>query len=514
MKLESRRIPATQHSKGAMSLRPLSVALILAGLSGPAWALDYTWTSGNYTASFLPSPIGSTDTVLALSGAGKTLNIALINDGTFAQLDDSLTIGNTFQNNGTYQIGGDFRVSGSSAFTNDDTLVKTAGTGEARLSKALVNNSIIDAGGATIRYADSAKTFNAGTVFANGTHIVDVSSTYTAGFTLDNNLVFESGNQAVAPATGITLNSALQWHGGTMSGKWTNASGQTLTASSGASKTLNGAFVNDGTFAQLDDSLTIGNTFQNNGTYQIGGDFQVSGSSAFTNNGTLVKTAGTGEARLSKALATTSASYMDVQTGQLSVVHELTNNGVIRVAAGAVFNAESQNFTSAGTLTGDGAIKTAAGKDIENSGQINPGDVIGSLTLDGDVLLHGASAINFELADLASFDSVTVTGDISLDGTITLLNMGYTPMLGDSFVVMTVGGASTGSFHTLESSGFGQAFTFDVAYSAHDVTVTVTAVPEPPAYALLLSGLSLVGGLAARQRRSMSRSNNEESIRN
>ena len=205
---------------------------------------------------------------------------------------------------------------------------------------------------------------------------------------------------------------------------------------------------------------------------------------------------------------------MDVQTGQLSVVHELTNNGVIRVAAGAVFNAESQNFTSAGTLTGDGAIKTAAGKDIENSGQINPGDVIGSLTLDGDVLLHGASAINFELADLASFDSVTVTGDISLDGTITLLNMGYTPMLGDSFVVMTVGGASTGSFHTLESSGFGQAFTFDVAYSAHDVTVTVTAVPEPPAYALLLSGLSLVGGLAARQRRSMSRSNNEESIRN
>ena len=46
----------------------------------------------------------------------------------------------------------------------------------------------------------------------------------------------------------------------------------------------------------------------------------------------------------------------------------------------------------------------------------------------------------------------------------------------------------------------GQGVTFDVIYHEHDVTLAVTAVPEPEQHALFLTGLGLMGVIGRRRR--------------
>jgi hypothetical protein len=76
-------------------------------------------------------------------------------------------------------------------------------------------------------------------------------------------------------------------------------------------------------------------------------------------------------------------------------------------------------------------------------------------------------------------------------------------VVGDSFVVMTFGGdrLSGLGFDNVTWHGFDPLLTFDVAYNAHDVTLTVAAVPEPETYAMLLAGLGLVGFAVRRRSR-------------
>ena len=152
-------------------------------------------------------------------------------------------------------------------------------------------------------------------------------------------------------------------------------------------------------------------------------------------------------------------------------------------------------------MQGNGTIQTLANNDLVNSGMINPGNgSIGHLTLDGDLNQTASGVINFELASLSSFDRLTVTDDVTLGGTIAVLNLGYAPVVGDSFVVATFDERLNGSMFSSVTHGFGSGVNFNVIYHEHDVTLAVTAVPEPESWAMLLAGLGLVGAMARRRR--------------
>ena len=83
-----------------------------------------------------------------------------------------------------------------------------------------------------------------------------------------------------------------------------------------------------------------------------------------------------------------------------------------------------------------------------------------------------------------------VSGSVALAGTLTVAPFGgYTPTVGDSFVMLRSSGALSGTFDgapTLLGLGPGVAFDVRCNCSLHPVTLAGTAVPEPDARWLLL----------------------------
>jgi hypothetical protein len=107
---------------------------------------------------------------------------------------------------------------------------------------------------------------------------------------------------------------------------------------------------------------------------------------------------------------------------------------------------------------------------------------------------------------VGDFDLLAITGDASLGGELSVARLaGYTPALGDSFVVMTFTGSGSGEFAVESFHGFGTGVVLSVLYNDHNVTLGVTAVPEPTTWVMILAGLGLVIGVAQRRRRASGR---------
>ncbi|MBE2243097.1 MAG: PEP-CTERM sorting domain-containing protein [Burkholderiaceae bacterium] len=190
----------------------------------------------------------------------------------------------------------------------------------------------------------------------------------------------------------------------------------------------------------------------------------------------------------------------------MNVTSALTNHGLIRTAAGATFLGSNAVFANAGTLAGNGTIATHAGGDIVNDGgAIDPGiGGVGHLDVTGSLVNFATGKINFDLASLASFDTLAVSDDVTLAGELGVWNLGYTPVLGDSFVVMTFASQATSHlFDSIGVYGFAPGTEFTAIYNPNDVTLTVSAVaavPEPQTVALMLAGLGIVGWVVRRRR--------------
>ncbi|MCC2682978.1 MAG: Na-Ca exchanger/integrin-beta4, partial [Nitrosospira multiformis] len=223
-------------------------------------------------------------------------------------------------------------------------------------------------------------------------------------------------------------------------------------------------------------------TFNNSGTYnkQTNTVTNIGGGVGFNNTGTV-----------------------NVQAGVFNVAHAMNNAGTVNISAGAIFQSScggADCFVNAGIIQGNGTVITPT-LGLSNSGAINPGDGIGHLTIDGDLHQAASGVVNFELASLSSFDQLTVTDDVTLGGHIGVWNLGYAPLVGDTFVVATFDERLANStFTDVTTHGFGSGVNFNVVYHEHDVTLQVTAVPEPEQYALFLAGLGLMGVMARRRK--------------
>ncbi|MEO5655908.1 MAG: PEP-CTERM sorting domain-containing protein, partial [Nitrosospira sp.] len=222
-------------------------------------------------------------------------------------------------------------------------------------------------------------------------------------------------------------------------------------------------------------------------------------SGTFNNNGTYNKQNNT-LTNIDTGVDFNNTGTLNVQAGVFNVANTMTNAGVVNVSAGAIFQSScggADCFSNTGIMQGNGTIQTRINNELVNSGAINPGDSIGHLTIDGNLHQAANGAVNFELAGLHNFDQLTVTGDVTLGGDISLWNLGYTPVAGDSFVVATFDDRADTTFSSLSLHGFSPN-TFQVFYHDHDVTVAV--VPEPEQYLMLLAGLGLMGVVARRRR--------------
>ena len=160
--------------------------------------------------------------------------------------------------------------------------------------------------------------------------------------------------------------------------------------------------------------------------------------------------------------------------------HTLGTESGLSIAAGA-------------TLKGAGTIVS----DVASAGIIAPGNSPGTLDVDGDLTSTGT--LEFEIAGLASYDEINVSGQFTAGGTIEIVLDGYDPVSGDSFSLMSFGSfADDGYEFDLSQAELTSGLMWDTTAFATTGSISVV-VPEPAALALL--GFGCIGLLAFTRRR-------------
>ncbi len=152
----------------------------------------------------------------------------------------------------------------------------------------------------------------------------------------------------------------------------------------------------------------------------------------------------------------------------------------------------NQKLAGSGTITGD----------VSNAGLLSPGNSPGQLIVEGNFTQSSSASVLIELAGTAAedFDSVSITGNLSLDGTLAVsLLDGFVPGASDQFVIFTAG-SLTGVFANAPSTITIPEGEFDVIYSPTSVTLAdFQPAPEPASVAII--GAVAAIALSARRRR-------------
>jgi len=243
----------------------------------------------------------------------------------------------------------------------------------------------------------------------------------------------------------------------------TNAPGGILTLGGGATddgsgtRSVHAAVVNQGTLNALDSAELTGGV-ANSGMLNIkSGDVSVTPADS-----TAPTVSNTGAVTVSNFGALTVTSGDFATSGTVS----LAGFGGI-VAAGNYTQTAGNTQLANGLLTVDGLVDieggVVAGTGVINANVLNNAEVDvgqpgspGVLTIVGDFTQTSGGTLVIEIGGLnpgTDFDQLDVTGQATLDGTltVTLIN-GFQPNPGDSFTVLTFG-SGTGTFATINGDG-------------------------------------------------------------
>lgn len=287
------------------------------------------------------------------------------------------------------------------------------------------------------------------------------------------------------PQTTITNQGQFIWNGsGSLrsgnGGAFVNASGATFTDASG------------GAPAQI-TSNTIGGSFSftNLGTYLKSGNSETRIDIPFINQGTLFANAG------------------NLHFG--ATFNQSTGN--IIVAAGATAQFDQGLNLAGGSLIGSGTI---AGNVIVPTGSaatfISPGSILGQLTVQGDLTLASTSQLLFDLGNGTvqgtSYDFLSVTGRTTVAGTLTInLVNGAQATIPPNYTFTLINSTLGLSGRFANAPDNTRFFTTDlqssflVTYTGNSLSLTnFVAVPEPSTWALLFTGLGVLGLTAWRRR--------------
>jgi len=179
--------------------------------------------------------------------------------------------------------------------------------------------------------------------------------------------------------------------------------------------------------------------------------------------------------------------------GNARVVGDFRNNGSVVGPAG-----DGQLLTFNDDVSGAG---TFAGK-VRFNQLYSPGNSTAAVSLERLQLADSATLLLELQGDAAGagFDQVRVSGDALLDGDLLLqFGTGFTPQAGQHFELISWQQHS-GQFDDVGISGLGSGLRAELSYGAGGLSLTVSAVPEPESWALLLAGGAWIAALARRRR--------------
>ena len=145
--------------------------------------------------------------------------------------------------------------------------------------------------------------------------------------------------------------------------------------------------------------------------------------------------------------------------------------GQLVLQENATVEVDSVAMMPGGQLGGGGVFPF----DLVNRGVVAPGDSVGhtdTLTVQGNYIQTSEGTLEVELGDPS--DLLLVSGDAQLDGTLRIgLAEGFTPQVGDTFVVMQYGDLGSGVFSQIV---FSQGLEGTVRYGSGLVQVVVSSV--------------------------------------
>lgn len=283
------------------------------------------------------------------------------------------------------------------------------------------------------------------------------------------------------------------------------------TAGTGTSSISGIAFDNAGEVSVRSGTLSLSNVVQHptGSTALTGGSWVVmagstldiaSGGNIVTNQAYVsLNGAGSTFAKFN-ALADNQGGFALLAGRDFTTASNLLNSGTLTVGQGSTLTLKNNGtLTSSGTIRGGGSIIG----NVVSSGLTAPGMSVGTLSLDGNLMLESVagdgSVLAFEIADASSFDRLTVSGSVALAGALKVdLLPGFAPKVGDSFQLMTFASFS-GNFDAYQLPALGAGLYLQPVLHAGNLTLTV-AVPEPQTYAMLLMGLGVVGWRLRRRR--------------
>jgi hypothetical protein len=415
-----------------------------------------------------------------ITSASPLTNLSIVGNSTI-----NADVMNSRGGNNSLTIAGNSTLNGS--LTNaPGSILNVSGN-------ATFNGDLTNAQGAVLTISDQA-TLNGNVTNAQGARLdVDGTLALAQSFTNDGTIsegVIAEPNNGLEGAVGLlsvpqslTNNGTLVLVNGDITvpgGTLTNAPGATVSMGDGmtddgtGTRTLHAALDNQGTLA-IKVAAEVSGLVANSGTVDVQtGDLTVrppEGSpqgTLFTNTGTL--TVGS----LRAILIDGGDDFAN--SGMVS----LTGFGSVVVTGNYTQTAGSTVLTS-GLLTVDGLVDleggVLAGTGVLNANVLNNAEVDvgqpgspGILTIVGDYTQTSGGTLVIEIGGLNSgtdFDQLNVTGQATLDGTLTVnLINGFVPNSGDGFTVLTFGSA-TGAFASINGDGPLFTPTFDPA----DVTL-------------------------------------------
>lgn len=153
----------------------------------------------------------------------------------------------------------------------------------------------------------------------------------------------------------------------------------------------------------------------------------------------------------------------------------LTNSGTMTGRVDVTGSAVAGSlFTNSGTWNSGGGTSTFAGS-LTNSGTINANNgTIGTLTIDGNLVLSAGSVYRMDVGNAAA-DRINVTGTASLAGSLAAFAVGGTFTVG-SYTLLTAAGGRTGTFSPLTTTPNNSSVS--LRYDANNVFLDV-AVANP-----------------------------------